>query len=115
MRARFNHRKFCSCPVSATGKSCASTESQSVMSLPGVGKNLQDHLDFILAYKTKDTDNFGIGLTAGMRLIGHLLRWRKTGSSMASTPFAEGAAFLKTSPELDRPRHSAPFRHCAGR
>ncbi len=71
--------------------------------LPGVGKNLQDHLDFILAYKTKDTDNFGIGLTAGMRLMGHLLRWRKTGSSMASTPFAEGAAFLKTSPELDRP------------
>jgi choline dehydrogenase-like flavoprotein len=71
--------------------------------LPGVGKNLQDHLDFILAYKTKDTDNFGIGLMAGMRLMGHLLRWRKTGSSMASTPFAEGAAFLKTSPELDRP------------
>ncbi|WP_170506496.1 GMC family oxidoreductase [Ruegeria arenilitoris] len=71
--------------------------------LPGVGQNLQDHLDFILSYKTKDTDNFGIGATASVNLLRHLLRWRKTGVSMAATPFAEGAAFLKTSPDLDRP------------
>ncbi|MGV6802637.1 MAG: GMC family oxidoreductase [Ruegeria sp.] len=71
--------------------------------LPGVGKNLQDHLDFILAYKTKDTDNFGIGAAGTLGLIKHLMRWRKTGVSMAATPFAEGAAFLKTTPDLDRP------------
>ncbi|WP_170525455.1 GMC family oxidoreductase [Ruegeria arenilitoris] len=71
--------------------------------LPGVGKNLQDHLDFILAYKTKDTDNFGIGAAGTVGLIKHLMRWRKTGVSMVATPFAEGAAFLKTSPDLDRP------------
>ncbi len=71
--------------------------------LPGVGKNLQDHLDFILAYKSKDTDNFGLGLVGAARLLGHLWRWRKTGASMAATPFAEGGAFLKTSPDLDRP------------
>ncbi len=71
--------------------------------LPGVGKNLQDHLDFILSYKTKDTDNFGIGPVGAARLLGHLWRWRKTGVSMAATPFAEGAAFLKTTPDLDRP------------
>lgn len=71
--------------------------------LPGVGKNLQDHLDFILSYKTKDTDNFGIGPVGAVRLLGHLWRWRKTGVSMAATPFAEGAAFLKTTPDLDRP------------
>ena len=71
--------------------------------LPGVGKNLQDHLDFILAYKTKDTDTFGIGPVGSARLLRHLWRWRKTGVSMAATPFAEGAAFLKTSPDLDRP------------
>ncbi|WP_170529457.1 GMC family oxidoreductase [Ruegeria arenilitoris] len=71
--------------------------------LPGVGKNLQDHLDFILAYKTKNTDNFGIGAAGTVGLIKHLMRWRKTGVSMVATPFAEGAAFLKTSPDLDRP------------
>ncbi len=71
--------------------------------LPGVGKNLQDHLDFILSYKTRDTDNFGISPVASAKLTRHLLRWRKTGVSMAATPFAEGAGFLKTSADLDRP------------
>lgn len=71
--------------------------------LPGVGQNLQDHLDFTLAYKSKDTDNFGIGPVGSLKLLGHLWRWRKNGVSMAATPFAEGAAFLKTTPDLDRP------------
>lgn len=71
--------------------------------LPGVGQNLQDHLDFTLAYKTRDKDNFGISLTAGAKLLREVLEWRRTGRSMIATPFAEGAAFLKTMPELDRP------------
>ncbi|WP_171103872.1 GMC family oxidoreductase [Ruegeria sp. HKCCD7255] len=74
-----------------------------VHALPGVGQNLQDHLDFILSYKTRDTDNFGIGLTGTVNLLRHIWRWRQSGKSMAATPFAEGAAFLKTSPNLDRP------------
>ncbi|EEE38829.1 alcohol dehydrogenase (acceptor) [Rhodobacteraceae bacterium KLH11] len=71
--------------------------------LPGVGQNLQDHLDFTISYRTKDTDNFGIGPVGAVKLLGHLWRWRKDGISMAATPFAEGAAFLKTTPDLDRP------------
>ncbi|NRB35659.1 MAG: choline dehydrogenase [Rhodobacteraceae bacterium] len=71
--------------------------------LPGVGQNLQDHLDFTLSYKSRDRDNFGIGLRAGVNLIGHALRWRKDGSGMLATPFAETGAFLKTDPALARP------------
>lgn len=71
--------------------------------LPGVGQNLQDHLDFTLSYKTKDRDNFGISLPGGLRLLKHINKWRKTGTGMIATPFAEGAAFLKTAPDLDRP------------
>lgn len=74
-----------------------------VHELPGVGQNLQDHLDFILAYKTKDLDNFGLSLRGGLKLMGHINTWRKTGQGMLATPFAEGAAFLKTEPELERP------------
>ncbi|MFT7592723.1 MAG: choline dehydrogenase-like flavoprotein [Paracoccaceae bacterium] len=74
-----------------------------VHELPGVGQNLQDHLDFILSYKTKDTDNFGISLTAGVNLLRHIQQWRKSGTGMLATPFAEGAAFLKTDPSLERP------------
>lgn len=71
--------------------------------LQGVGQNLQDHLDFTLAYKTKDTDNVGIGLRASWHALKEMLRWRKDGKSMVATPFAEGAAFLKTSPAENRP------------
>lgn len=74
-----------------------------VHDLPGVGQNLQDHLDFILAYKSGDTDNFGIGLRGTARLTTAILKWWRKGTGMIATPFAEGAAFLKTDPTLDRP------------
>ena len=74
-----------------------------VHDLPGVGQNLQDHLDFILAYKTGDTDNFGIGVRGTARLTSAILKWWRKGTGMIATPFAEGAAFLKTDPTLDRP------------
>jgi choline dehydrogenase-like flavoprotein len=74
-----------------------------VHELAGVGQNLQDHLDFTLAYKTKDADNFGIGARGMVNLVKHMLEWRKTGRGMMATPFAEGCAFLKTDPNIDRP------------
>ncbi len=74
-----------------------------VHELPGVGQNLQDHLDFILAFKTRDTDNFGIGVRAALRLTSAIWQWARKGTGLISTPFAEGAAFLKTDPSLDRP------------
>ncbi|MDF1717689.1 MAG: choline dehydrogenase [Antarcticimicrobium sp.] len=76
---------------------------ETVHDLPGVGRNLQDHLDFILSHKSRDTDNFGIGAAATVNLIKHILRWRRDGGGMVATPFAEGAGFLKTDPALDRP------------
>jgi len=74
-----------------------------VHELPGVGQNLQDHLDFIQIFKSRDTDNFGIGAAGTVRLMGHLARWATKGTGMIASPFAEGAAFLKTAPHLDRP------------
>jgi len=74
-----------------------------VHELPGVGQNLQDHIDFTFAYKSRDTDNFGLGAAGTVQLIRHMLKWRRDGISMIATPFAEAGAFLKTDPSLDRP------------
>lgn len=74
-----------------------------VHDLPGVGQNLQDHLDFILAYKSRDRDMFGLSLHGGLSLLRQMLLWRRDGTGMIASPLAEGAGFLKTSPELDRP------------
>jgi choline dehydrogenase-like flavoprotein len=71
--------------------------------LPGVGKNLQDHLDFIISCRSKEKDMFGIGASASVALTKAIMEWRKTGKGMIATPFAEGAGFIKSSPELDRP------------
>jgi len=75
---------------------------QMVHELPGVGQNLQDHLDFILCNKTSDADNFGIGLAGSVNLLGHLSQYRKNGTGMLATPFAEGGAFFKSDPSVDR-------------
>ena len=74
-----------------------------VHELPGVGQNLQDHLDFILGNKTGDTDNFGIGLRGTARLTAAILKWWRKGTGLVATPFAEGAGFFKTDASVDRP------------
>jgi choline dehydrogenase-like flavoprotein len=71
--------------------------------LPGVGQNLRDHIDFILAFRSKDADAFGIGAAGAVGLVKHILQWRKDGTGMMATPYAEGGAFLKTDPALPRP------------
>ncbi|MBU2981284.1 GMC family oxidoreductase N-terminal domain-containing protein [Lentibacter algarum] len=76
---------------------------KTVHSLNGVGHNLQDHIDFVLAYKTRDTDNIGIGVRAGLKLFREGLKWRKTGNSMISSTIAEAGSFFKTDSALERP------------
>lgn len=74
-----------------------------VRDLPGVGKNLQDHLDYIISYKSKRRDVIGIN-PIGLAQLGRAgLKWRKTGEGMFTTPFAEGGAFLRSNPTLARP------------
>ena len=74
-----------------------------VHELSGVGQNLRDHLDFILAYKSKDTDLLGIGAVGMVKTVKDILRWRRDGSGPIASPGAEGGGFLKTDPSLPRP------------
>ena len=71
--------------------------------LPGVGKNLQDHLDFIFAWKSADTDMVGFGPRGLVGLGRHMRQWRRDGSGLIATPAAEAGAFLKSEPGLERP------------
>lgn len=71
--------------------------------LPGVGQNLQDHLDAVLSYTSRDTNLFGIGLGALLTQLGQYLKWRRNGKGLMATPFAEGGAFFRSHPDLERP------------
>jgi len=71
--------------------------------LPGVGRNLQDHLDFILMWKSPDPDMIGLSARGALAILKGIRDWRRDGTGMLTTPYAEGGAFLKSDPALARP------------
>ena len=74
-----------------------------VHDLPGVGKNLQDHLDVTLEFRAKTTTPYGISWKALPQNILHILNWifRKRGLFASTT--GEGGGFISTVPGIDRP------------
>jgi choline dehydrogenase-like flavoprotein len=74
-----------------------------VHELNGVGQNLRDHPDFMLIYRSKDTDLIGITPMFMVKTMGDILRWRRDGTGPISSPGPEAGAFLKTDPSLSRP------------
>ncbi len=71
--------------------------------LPGVGQNLQDHLDFVAAWSSNDRSLLGLSLGGALDILREARRWKRDGTGLISSPGAEGAAFLKTDPALERP------------
>jgi choline dehydrogenase-like flavoprotein len=71
--------------------------------LPGVGRNLQDHLDYTLAYHSRRPDVVGLGPGGLMRLARAGLEWRRTGAGQFASPMAEAGAFLRSAPDVARP------------
>ncbi len=74
-----------------------------VHDLPGVGRNLQDHLDIVLNVQLQTTDLFGATLKGGMRLLSEIMRYRRDRSGMVSSNFCEAGAFVKSRANLRRP------------
>lgn len=68
-----------------------------------VGANLQDHLDYTLVYRSDDPGMMGIGLTGMKDMMRAAGEWRREGTGLLRSTFAESGAFLKTDPSLDRP------------
>ena len=74
-----------------------------VADLPGVGANLQDHLDYVISYTSKRRDVVGLNPRGLWDLGRAALRWRKDGTGAFASPAAEAGAFVKSHPGLDRP------------
>ncbi|MCA8024594.1 MULTISPECIES: GMC family oxidoreductase [Burkholderia cepacia complex] len=74
-----------------------------VADLPGVGENLQDHPDFVLSYKTNSLDALGVSVRGAIKTLGDIRQYRNSRTGTLTTNFAEGGAFLKTRPDLERP------------
>ena len=71
--------------------------------LPGVGKNLQDHIDFNFCFKTNDKNTLGFSPGGFLKILGETAKWLTHGNSMISSTLSEAGGFLKTDQSLDRP------------
>nr|WP_199899625.1 GMC family oxidoreductase N-terminal domain-containing protein [Sneathiella glossodoripedis] len=74
-----------------------------VHELPGVGENLQDHIDYVSAYRSDSKDTLGITFGGLVEIMKGISEWRKSRTGIITTPFAEAGAFLKSSPDLAIP------------
>jgi choline dehydrogenase-like flavoprotein len=70
---------------------------------PGVGQNLQDHIDFAFSYRTNSLDVLGLSFAGLRRLWREIGRYRKDGVGMVTTNVAECGGFLKTDPNIEVP------------
>jgi choline dehydrogenase-like flavoprotein len=70
---------------------------------PGVGRNLQDHTDFIFGFKSPSLDTLGLSFAGTARVLREFGRFRRERRGMLTSNFAECGGFLRTRPDLDAP------------
>ncbi|SPF79505.1 GMC family oxidoreductase [Pseudoprimorskyibacter insulae] len=71
--------------------------------LPGVGQNLQDHVDCMIICKSQSTRPHGISVRALPRLSMDALRWVTGNRGLLSSNMVEAGGFVRSSPTEDRP------------
>ncbi len=65
--------------------------------LPGVGRNLQDHVDVVLVYDApRLTDLFGLSFAGALKVLRGIFEWRRQRSGMLTTNFAEAGGFIRS-------------------
>ena len=67
-----------------------------VHDLPGVGENLQDHIDYVMSYRSPLKDNFGFSLLGNLRQLRYAFHYKKTRKGMFASNMAESGGFLYT-------------------
>jgi choline dehydrogenase-like flavoprotein len=68
-----------------------------------VGADLQDHIDFVVSYRTKSTQFLGDSLGGNLRMIKAIIEHRIKRTGIMTTCIAEGGGFWSSSPELPAP------------
>ncbi len=70
---------------------------------PGVGQNLQDHLDYISAWRSPSPHLIGYGLTGIARVAAALPNFLFRRRGIITSNVAESGGFVKSSPDLTQP------------
>ena len=71
--------------------------------LRGVGRNLQDHVDFVFGWQMRGTDLLGLSLPGTWRLLREIQRWRQQRRGQLASNFAEMGGFFRKGPQSAAP------------
>jgi choline dehydrogenase-like flavoprotein len=74
-----------------------------VAHVPGVGRNLRDHVDFVLAYQSPRKDLIGLGPIDLVNGIRSVVRYARDRRGILTSNIAEAGGFVKSSPGLAVP------------
>ena len=64
--------------------------------LAGVGRNLQDHVDYVLGYRSGCRDLFGLSPSTLIRSIAGVRQYRRQRRGMFTTNFGEAGGFIRS-------------------
>jgi choline dehydrogenase len=70
-----------------------------LLDLPGVGGNLQDHLDVVVRHSSKAREGYGIAAASLPRLVREGLAYRRAKQGMLTSNIAEAGGFVRVMPE----------------
>jgi choline dehydrogenase-like flavoprotein len=70
---------------------------------PNVGRNLRDHVDFVIAYESPRKDLIGFMPGDLVNAFRSAIRYRRDRRGIFTSNVAEAGGFLKTSPDLPAP------------
>jgi choline dehydrogenase-like flavoprotein len=72
--------------------------------LPGVGANLQDHIDYVMVHTARSgPETIGVSGAGSAMIKQAVMQWRKDRTGRLTSPIAEAGAFIKSSPDLETP------------
>lgn len=72
-----------------------------IADIKGVGKNLQDHIDYVQTWRVaSNTESFGLSIRGSGKITAAMLEWRTRRTGMVTSPYATAGAFLRSSPDI---------------
>jgi choline dehydrogenase-like flavoprotein len=75
-----------------------------VNELPGVGKNLQDHIDYVQSWRVPSkTETVGLSLRGTAKVTGAMFEWKTKRSGLLTTTYTTAGAFFRSSPDVPAP------------
>jgi choline dehydrogenase len=75
-----------------------------VADLPGVGKNLQDHIDYVIAYRAPSwSDSFGVSPRGVWTVLKAIVEWMRKRTGKITSTYAESGAFIHSEEGLEVP------------